>query len=147
MKLFRFENDDGIGPYRGGASLYGSKRLTSILNYVFNLHSKGEYHPAPAQEGIPNGYCFTRSVSELLTWFEGSVVALYQSGYRICEYSIDEKLVKQGVKQCTVADDIIENNRYTKRVVFEKLPKLITKEIPWKQQALQNSTTAILIAS
>lgn len=79
MKVYRFENSYGIGPYR-----YYKDELMDMVT----AHADYD-HPSPIKDpGLqlfitPNLVCGMDSMEGLLTWFNGYFLGLADSGYEI----------------------------------------------------------------
>ena len=93
MKVYRYEDPEGIGPYR-------STLLMDMYELGFN-HNNGDIHPDWDDDCITyydyNYKAACESIDKLHEWFsEEEQVALIEEGYIIKEYEVDEQDVIYG---------------------------------------------------
>lgn len=104
MIIYRIEHKrTGKGPYRHGRqrvspyNIYGDPYLEDRLNRGVNKH------PTPREEGLgrtDHDLCGFTSVRQLDAWFEDTIWAIFDLGYRVSIYSVPRGHTKRGRKQC-----------------------------------------------
>lgn len=119
MKVYRWENENGRGPYIGG-----NLRLGNILR---RRHNDRKYYPNPSHDGLgyiyPAEVCGFRSLRQMHKWFSpDDIRLLMRYGYKLVVYDVDEENIRFGRKQ------IVFNKEEAKPVREVKLRKVKLKK-------------------
>lgn len=103
--VYRYENNDGIGPYWGG-----SDWLLDELDY----HQRGNTHPGirqdyPYENGEDDYYKLhadecdlisgCKSIPSINKWFKGHKRHLKEDGFNLYEYQVNHYIVGKSKKQ------------------------------------------------
>lgn len=114
MKIYRFEDIDGCGPYNSGCL---SDKVSKLLNDKHNSSEEQSSHPSMQDDlicdvyswgtliideieySVSDIYSACDSLSSLLNWFDDWVETLLKEGLKIFSYEVDEIFKSKSGKQ------------------------------------------------
>ena len=120
MKVYRWENAKGYGPY--------IDNNISLGDTLRRRHHDTKYHPGPCQDGglehiYPTEVCGFRSLRQMHKWFSPDDIKLMMRyRYKLVVYDIDEEDIRFGRKQ------VVFKKKEAKPVREVKLRKVKPKE-------------------
>jgi hypothetical protein len=100
MKVYRYENKNGCGPYQNEGMEYENTKEGDLTIALYTAHRLETGHPGWKNDGLPcDGDLVSgcKTMASLKSWFRGFGLSLEVCGYYVAVYEVDAQAVTEGI--------------------------------------------------